>query len=155
MYDNGYGSTSTRRKMSCESFSVERGQGKKETVEKTLHINIDFLSTQTSQPQTSGAEPLDESQRGRAWRPPGDSLRTQGLSELSVSTSRLQHQSCWPGGQREEDSGQAGGEAGSDPGAFQLSQEEIRQTRLGGLGRVMLCRVSLVLVHVSCITVYH
>ena len=29
MHDNGYGSTSTRKKMSCEHFTVERGQGKK------------------------------------------------------------------------------------------------------------------------------
>ena len=117
MYDNGYGSTSTRRKMSCSSFSVERGQGK-ENVEKTF--NNDLLSTQASHPQTSGAQPLDESQRGRAWRPPGDSLRPQGLSDFSVS-SRVQHQSCWAGGERSEDHEQAGGSSGSDPGAFQLS----------------------------------
>ena len=38
MHDNGYGSTSTRKKMSCEHFTVERGQGKKrkENTDRTL-----------------------------------------------------------------------------------------------------------------------
>ena len=140
MYDNGYGSTSTRKKMSCSSFSVERGQGKKVNLEKT--VANDLLSTQASQLQTSGAQPLDQSQRGRAWRPPGDSLRPQGLSDFSVSSSRVQHQSCWAAGQGSEDHEQAGGSPGSHPGAFQLSQEEVRQKRLGALGRVILASVT-------------